>query len=167
MRVLAGILSGLVRVVMLPIRVGLAVAGLALAGVGLVLRLGMGLVTAPMRIAVGAVRLVGPVGLALGAVGLVVGLLVAPVPGAELRRRLRALAGDVVPSDESVREAVRSELATSAPTWHLDQPDVSVVAGRVVLDGRAEHPEGAAALAAVAATVPGVVDVESRMVVAT
>jgi osmotically-inducible protein OsmY len=104
--------------------------------------------------------------LLLGA-GVGIGMLVAPTSGRELRDKLRrqwesrrAPAGD-----EAVAERVRYELSHSPRTWHLPQPDVEVVGGRAILTGGAPHATGKADIERAAASVPGVADVDSRLVV--
>ena len=112
-------------------------------------------------------RFVGPSRvLALGA-GVAIGLLVAPTSGPELRDRLRRqLAGRRAPaSDDAVAERVRYELSHSPRTWHLPQPEVEVVAGKAILSGGAPHATGKADIERAAASVPGVADIESRLVV--
>jgi hypothetical protein len=104
--------------------------------------------------------------LALG-VGVGIGLLIAPTSGQELRDRLaRQLTSRRAPaSDDAVAERVRYELSHSPRTWHLPQPTVDVVAGRAILTGGAPHETGKADIERAAAAVPGVADVESRLVV--
>jgi BON domain len=99
--------------------------------------------------------------------GVGVGLLAAPVTGAELRERLRRRWEDLrAPvSDVELAERVRQELAQSPRTWHLPQPEVEVVAGTAVLTGEAPHPSGKADIERAAAAVPGVVGVDNRLVV--
>lgn len=104
--------------------------------------------------------------LALGA-GVAIGLLVAPTTGQELRDRLRrTLAARRAPaSDEAVAERVRYELSHSPRTWHLPQPAVEVAGGTAILSGAAPHETGKADIERAAAAVPGVAEVESRLVV--
>lgn len=113
-------------------------------------------------------RAVGLRRLALLAVGVGVGLMLAPSSGEELRQSLRRRwAGRRSPAgDDAVAERVRYELSHSPRTWHLPQPSVEVVAGTAILTGGAPHTTGKSDLERAAATVPGVVGVESRLVVA-
>jgi osmotically-inducible protein OsmY len=104
--------------------------------------------------------------LALGT-GVVIGLLAAPTSGQELRDRLgRELAARRAPaSDDAIAERVRYELSHSPRTWHLPQPSVEVSAGTAILTGGAPHETGKADIERAAAAVPGVVDVDNRLVV--
>ena len=104
--------------------------------------------------------------LVLGA-GVGIGLLVAPTSGQELRDKLRRQwEGRRAPaSDDAVAERVRYELSHSPRTWHLPQPAVEVVSGTAILTGDAPHATGKADIERAAASVPGVADVDSRLVV--
>ena len=104
--------------------------------------------------------------LAVG-LGVGIGLLVAPTTGAELREQLRRRwEGRNAPaSDDAVAERVRYELSHSPRTWHLPQPDVDVVGGTAILTGGAPHETGKADIERAAAAVPGVTEVDSRLVV--
>ena len=105
--------------------------------------------------------------LAFGA-GVGIGLLVAPASGAELRARLRERWVELrTPrvSDDELAERVRHELAQSPRTWHLPQPAVQVFDGTAVLTGEAPHPSGKADMERAAAAVPGVIAVDSRLIV--
>jgi BON domain len=101
------------------------------------------------------------------AVGVGVGLLAAPTSGVELRERLRRRVEELrAPmSDEELAERVRQELAQSPRTWHLPQPDVEVVGGTAVLTGEAPHSSGKADIERAVAGVPGVVDVDNRLII--
>src|SRR5262245_62612262 len=100
-------------------------------------------------------------------VGVGIGLLVAPTSGADLRDRLRRKwEGRHAPaSDDAVAERVRYELSHSPRTWHLPQPEVDVVGGTAILTGGAPHETGKADIERAAAAVPGVAEVENRLVV--
>ncbi len=101
-------------------------------------------------------------------VGFALGLLLAPVPGRQLRARLRAiLAGTTAVSDAELAERVSFELEHAPRTWHLPQPQVSVASGRVVLSGDIDHEAARDELARVAAAVPGVAAVDNLVVVTT
>jgi hypothetical protein len=112
-------------------------------------------------------RRVGLTRMVVFAAGVGVGLLVAPVSGAELRERLRRRWEDLrtPASDVEIAERVRQELAQSPRTWHLPQPEVEVVAGTAVLIGEAPHPSGKADIERAVAAVPGVTGVDNRLVV--
>ena len=103
------------------------------------------------------------------AVGVGIGMLVAPTSGADLRDRLRRQweARNAPASDEAVAERVRYELSHSPRTWHLPQPAVDVVGGTAILTGGAPHETGKADIERAAAAVPGVSEVDSRLVVGT
>jgi hypothetical protein len=112
-------------------------------------------------------RRVGISRMAAFGAGVGIGLLVAPVTGEEMRDRLRRWWEErgAPPTDAEITERVRSELAQSPRTWHLPQPQVEVVAGRCILRGDAPHPSGLADIERAVAAVPGVVEVDNRMVV--
>jgi hypothetical protein len=100
-------------------------------------------------------------------VGVGIGMLVAPTSGQELRDRLRSQweRRRAPASDDAVAERVRYELSHSPRTWHLPQPEVEVVAGKAILTGGAPHATGKADIERAAASVPGVADVDSHLVV--
>jgi BON domain len=100
-------------------------------------------------------------------VGVGVGMLVAPTSGPELRDKLRRQweSRRAPVSDAAVAERVRYELSHSPRTWHLPQPDVEVVAGKAILTGGIPHATGKADIERAAASVPGVADVDSHLVV--
>ncbi len=68
--------------------------------------------------------------------------------------------------DADLAARVRHELSHSPRTWHLPQPSISVLQGRVVLAGEAPHATGRADLERVVASVPGVIAVDNEIVVA-
>jgi osmotically-inducible protein OsmY len=127
------------------------------------------LLTLPVRLVYRLSRLLGLRRIGTLAVGVGVGLLLAPVPGAEMRERLRRRleeAGLGVPAgDGEIAERVRRELSQSPSTWHLTQPQVEVVAGSVILSGEVPHTTARTDLERTAAAVPGVVAVDNRLVV--
>ena len=104
--------------------------------------------------------------LLLGA-GVGIGMLVAPTSGQELRDKLRRQweTRRAPASDDAVAERVRYELSHSPRTWHLPQPAVEVVGGKAILTGGAPHATGKADIERAAASVPGVAEVDSRLVV--
>jgi hypothetical protein len=114
-----------------------------------------------------ATRFVGLSRLLAIALGVGIGLLIAPTSGEELRERLRRQweARNAPASDDAVAERVRYELSHSPRTWHLPQPAVDVVGGTAILTGGAPHETGKADIERAAAAVPGVADVDNRLVV--
>ena len=92
----------------------------------------------PFRMTRRITRMLGFRGVVFGLLGLAVGLLVAPVTGRQLRAKLVALASSGRPvSDADLIDKVSFELSHAPRTWHLEpQPEVAVVAGRVILVGR-------------------------------
>jgi BON domain len=112
-------------------------------------------------------RLIGVRRALLLGVGVGIGMLVAPTSGQELRDTLRRQweRRRAPASDDAVAERVRYELSHSPRTWHLPQPEVEVVAGKAILTGGAPHATGKADIERAAASVPGVADVDSRLVV--
>ncbi len=116
-----------------------------------------------------ATRFVGLSRLLAMGLGVGIGLLVAPTSGVELRERLRRQweARNAPASDDAVAERVRYELSHSPRTWHLPQPAVDVVGGTAILTGGAPHETGKADIERATAAVPGVSEVDSRLVVGT
>jgi len=100
-------------------------------------------------------------------VGVGVGLLLAPGPGAELRQKLRERFEGFTPADpdSELADRVRFELTHSPKTWHLQQPEVSVVGGRVTLRGEVDADAGRDELERAAAAVPGVQGVDNLVTV--
>jgi hypothetical protein len=121
----------------------------------------------PLRLTRRTTRILGVRGVLFGVLGLAIGLLLAPVPGKELRRKLAALAADRgTPTDADLIEKVTFELSHAPRTWHLEpQPDVAVVAGRVILTGEARDDSAADEFGRVAAAIPGVVEVDNRLII--
>ena len=101
------------------------------------------------------------------AAGVGVGLLISSEPGRELRERIRAqISGREPEGAGPLDERVRRELSHSPRTWHLPQPDIEVVGGRVVLHGSVPHETGRTDLEAAARAVHGVTTVDNRLVIA-
>ena len=149
----------LVRLVLLPFRL---VLGAVAAG----FRVGVGVGRLPLRVSNGLGRLLGFRAVLTLVLGLALGLLFAPGPGRELRDRLRSvLEARRITSDAELRERVTFELEHAPRTWHLPQPEVTVVGGRVVLRGTVDHDSAREELARVAAAVPGVSALENLVVV--
>jgi hypothetical protein len=111
-------------------------------------------------------RLVGYRRIFFLAVGLAVGLLVAPVPGRELRARIRRRLEARGVTDADLNERVRFELAHHPRTWHLPQPDVVVAAHRVTLRGAVPDDEARHEIVRAAGALPGVAAVDDRLEVA-
>jgi hypothetical protein len=104
------------------------------------------------------------------AAGAGIALLLAPTSGAELRDRLRRAIEERRAasrlSDAEVAVRVRETLSQSPRTWHLPQPAIDVVDGTAILTGDAPHLSGKADIEEAVASVPGVLGVDSRLVVA-
>jgi len=111
-------------------------------------------------------RRLGVVGTLCLVAGMVIGLLVAPVTGRQMRARIRTLlAGSRPVGDDDLRAAVVAELAGAQRTWHLPQPAVSVAGGVVTLSGSAPHETARIELEAAAAAVSGVQGVVNQLTV--
>lgn len=144
------------RLVAVTFRVGV--------GVG---RAGVGVGTLPVRATAAGARRLGAVGVVALLVGIGVGLLVAPVSGAQLRARLRTLVGGTTARpDGDVERDVRETLSSAPRTWHLPQPEVSAHGGVVTLRGAVPHETARREVEATAATVRGVQGVVNDLVVA-
>jgi osmotically-inducible protein OsmY len=136
----------LIRLIFLPAKVGVGTAKL---GVKTGYRTG---------------RLFGYRRIAVFGAGVAVGILVAPVTGAEARDRLRRALEQRRPAGD-LAERVRFELSHSPRTWHLPQPVVEVVGRTAVLRGQVPHEAGRADLERTAAAVAGVAEVHNQVVV--
>jgi BON domain len=136
--------------------------------VGIAFGLGRTIGRIPLVITRRTTRILGVRGIVFGLLGLAVGLLLAPVAGRELRRKLAGLLNAAGPvSDAELIDKVTFELSHAPRTWHLEpQPDVAVVAGRVILTGQARDDSAFDEFGRVAAAIPGVVEVDNRLVVA-
>ena len=149
-----------IRAVLLPVRAGYGIGKL-----GVKTGYGAG------KLSVGSTwkagRFIGLSRVAALGVGVVIGLLVAPASGAELRDRLarQVRARRAPASDEAVAERVRYELSHSPRTWHLPQPAVEVAGGTAILTGGAPHETGKSDIERAVGAVPGVAQVESHLVV--
>jgi hypothetical protein len=124
----------------------------------------MKVVAAPIRVTGKTLRLVGLRRLFLLGLGATAALVLTPFTGSEMRRKLGRLVARRVP-DADLAARVRHELSHSPRTWHLPQPTISVLQGRVVLAGEAPHATGRADLERVVASVAGVVAVENEIVI--
>jgi len=125
----------------------------------------MKIVFFPIKVTGRSLRWVGLRRLVLIALGATLALMITPVTGSEMRRRVSRLVVRRVP-DADLAARVRHELSHSPRTWHLPQPSISVLQGRVVLAGQAPHATGRADLERVVAAVPGVVSVDNEIIVA-
>jgi hypothetical protein len=111
-------------------------------------------------------RLLGFRRLVVLGTGIIIGLLVAPVPGRQLRERLQEqFSGAGRPDDAQLADMVRFELTHSPRTWHLPQPEVEVTAGRVVLRGSVTDESGRRELERAATGVRGVIGVDNMLAV--
>ena len=147
------------RLLLLPFK-------LVLASFETVFRLGRVVGSVPVRVSRGTGRILGFRGMVGLALGVAAGLLLAPVPGRELRARLVALwrAREGV-GDAELADRVGFELEHAPRTWHLPQPEVAVADGRVVLRGVVSMASARDELARVAGAVPGVAAVENLVTV--
>jgi len=125
----------------------------------------MKIVFFPIKVTGRSLRWVGLRRLVLVGLGATLALMITPVTGSEMRRRVSRLVARRVP-DADLAARVRHELSHSPRTWHLPQPSISVLQGRVVLAGQAPHATGRADLERVVAAVPGVVSVDNEIIVA-
>ncbi len=149
----------LFRLVLLPFRLALGVVETGF-------RVGLAVGRLPVRLSNGVGRVLGLRAVVTLVAGVVLGLLFAPGPGRELRSRLRALsAARRMTSDAELTERVTFELEHAPRTWHLPQPDITVVGGRVVLRGSVALDSAREELGRVAGAVPGVSAVENLVAV--
>jgi len=108
-------------------------------------------------------RLVGYRRLFVLAVGVGIGLLVAPVPGRDLRAAIRRRLEARGVTDADLDERVRFELAHHPRTWHLPQPEVAVISRRVVLRGEVPDEEARHEMVRAAGALPGVAAVDDDL----
>ncbi len=101
----------------------------------------MKVVLLPVRVVGRTVRWVGLRRLVLVGAGATTAVMLTPVTGSEMRRRVGRLFARQVP-DADLAARVRHELSHSPRTWHLPQPSISVLQGRVVLAGEAPARDG-------------------------
>jgi hypothetical protein len=152
-------LRSLFRLVLLPFRLAFSLVETAF-------RVGVAVGRLPLHFSRRVGRLLGFRALIALIAGLAVGLLFAPGPGRELRSRLQALAASRrMTSDADLSDRVAFELEHAPRTWHLPQPEVTVVGGRVVLRGSVALDSAREELGRVAAAVPGVSALENLVVV--
>jgi hypothetical protein len=150
----------LVRLVLLPFRV-------VLAGLATAFAMGRAVGALPVRITNRLGRLLGARTVVALVLGVAVGLLVAPGPGRDLRDRIRRFVAERRGTgDQDLAERVSFELEHAPRTWHLPQPEVSVLGGRVTLTGSVELDAARDELGRVASAVPGVSTLENLVVVA-
>jgi len=158
------LLGTLVRLVAQLIRLPFKVAGKLIVAA---FALGRAVGRVPLRMTHRTIRLLGFRGVFFGLLGLAAGLLLAPVAGRELRRKLAGLLGGGPVTDAELIDKVAFELSHAPRTWHLEpQPAVAVVAGRVILTGEARDDTASDEFSRVAAAIPGVVEVDNQLVVA-
>jgi len=148
----------LLRIIFFPVKL---VFGL----MGFTLKLGYKAGTLPFKATAKTAGAVGLKGFLFFGLGVAAGVFLAPSSGADLRRRL--FGGGAPLSDNELAEKVGFELSHAPRTWHLPQPEVAVVAGRVELSGNVPHEAGREELERVAAAVPGVAAVENKLTVET
>jgi osmotically-inducible protein OsmY len=69
-------------------------------------------------------------------------------------------------SGTTLADKVAFELAHAPRTWHLTQPEITVRAGEVVLEGVVSDDDARDELGRVASAIPGVDRVDNRLEVA-
>jgi hypothetical protein len=150
----------LLRIIFFPVKVVLGLLGFTL-------RIGYKAGTLPIKATAKTTAAVGLKGFFFFGVGVAAGLVLAPASGADLRKKLLGAGAGQHLTDSELAEKVGFELSHAPRTWHLPQPEVAVVAGRVELSGSVPHEAGRDELERVAAAVPGVAAVENRLEVET
>jgi hypothetical protein len=81
--------------------------------------------TTPVRLARTTARVIGYRRLALLGTGALIGALVTPIAGPELRRRIaEEIERRRLGTEPTVEDRVRQHLGESPRTWHLTQPEV-------------------------------------------
>jgi hypothetical protein len=164
MRLIAGFFRLIFRLVLLPFKLVMAVLGVSAHTIAGTFRVGYRVGAAPVRVGRRVTRIAGLSGIVCFVLGLALGLLFAPVKGRELRAKLqRALGQGGGLTDAELVEKVGFELGHAPRTWHLPQPDVAVVDGRVQLRGRVPHDTAREELVRVAGAIPGVNGVDDLL----
>ncbi|GIU83929.1 MAG: hypothetical protein KatS3mg008_0704 [Acidimicrobiales bacterium] len=146
----------LIRVILFPFKLVLSLAGLSL-------KVGYKAGRAPFVVSARAGRLMGLKGFFFMALGAVVGFFVGSQTSGRGSGIGRLVRRDEALSDEDLAEKVKFELSHAPRTWHLPQPEVRVVSGRVELSGSVPDEGAREEMAKVAASVPGVLAVENRL----
>jgi hypothetical protein len=168
MRFIASLFRLVFRLFLLPFKLIAAVLGSSSRVLGGTFRVGYKVGTSPVRVGVRATRLAGFSGVICFILGLAIGLLFAPVKGRDLRAKLqRALGQNAGLSDAELAEKVGFELGHAPRTWHLPQPDVAVIEGRVQLRGQVPHDTAREELVRVATAIQGVSGVDDLLEVET
>jgi hypothetical protein len=164
MRPIAGLFRFLFRLVLLPFKLLLAVVVSSARVLGGTFRVGYKVGTTPVKVGARATRLAGFSGIVCLILGLAIGLLFAPAKGRDLRAKLqRALGRGAALSDSELTDRVSFELGHAPRTWHLPQPDVSVIEGRVQLRGNVPHDTAREDLVRVATAIQGVSGVDDLL----
>jgi hypothetical protein len=157
MRFIASLFRLTFRLVLLPFKLVFVVVGGAARALGGTFRVGYTVGVAPVRVGARATRVAGFSGVICFVLGLALGLLFAPAKGRELRAKLQRVLGKGAGlSDAELAEKVGFELEHAPRTWHLPQPEVAVVEGRVQLRGQVPHDTAREELIRVATAIPGV-----------
>jgi hypothetical protein len=164
MHAIAGFFRFLVRLLLLPFKLVYALCATFARTIGATFRVGYKLGAAPVKVGRRATRVAGFSGVVCFVLGLGLGLLFAPAKGRDMRAKLqRALGRRAGLSDAELAEKVGFELGHAPRTWHLPQPDVAVVEGRVQLRGRVPHDTAREELVRVATAIPGVRGVDDLL----
>ena len=157
MRAISGLFRLTFRLLLLPFKLLAAVIYGSARAIGGTFRVGYKVGAAPVKVGRRATRVAGFSGVVCFVLGLALGLLFAPAKGRDLRAKLqRAIGRGAGLSDAELAEKVGFELGHAPRTWHLPQPDVAVVEGRVQLRGRVPHDTAREELVRVATAIPGV-----------
>lgn len=160
MRLVAGVFTAIVRLVLLPFK-------LALAAVGFAFDTGVRVGSLPAKASAAALKAAKVRGVVFFGLGIALGLLFAPGPGRDLRCRLiAAVRRWRGVSDTELAARVVFELGHAPRTWHLPQPTVTVSGGRVTLAGDVPHETAHDELVRVTEAIPGVAGVDDRLAVA-
>ena len=137
----------LVRLLFLPVKVGV---GVSRVGAKAGYRTG---------------RLLGYRRVAVFAAGVGLGLMIAPMAGRETRGRIQDRWINRNNGGADLAERVREELARAPRTWHLPQPEVEAVGACAILRGEVPHQSARADMERAAAAVAGVASVENHLTV--
>jgi hypothetical protein len=164
MRFISGLFQFVYRLILLPFKLLFAVIVGSARALGSTFRIGYKAGAVPVKVGRRATRIAGFSGVVCFVLGVTVALLFSPAKGKDVRAKLRKMMGQGAGlTDAELADKVGFELGHAPRTWHLPQPDVAVIEGRVQLRGLVPHDTAREELVRVATAVPGVGGVDDLL----
>lgn len=124
----------------------------------------------PLKVVGLTAKVIGYRRVALLGTGVAIGMVVTPVSGPELRRKIsEEIAKRRAGSEPTIEDRVRQHLSTSPRTWHLPQPEVVAVRAiegpgwEIILAGSVPDANSRSDLELACTTVSGVLSVDNRL----